>query len=517
MTPYREKRDIFADSQQVTAASSDGLFERQNSPEVVRQGQTRAPEAYRSQASTTTGDRDLSTELFPSVLDAGVELNGPARRQRIVGDLTLAALAAHDRLESRVESDIPTADLVRRSGYKVGSKMLIKIEPWHEKTPNGRKIPGLVFKTFSLQSIAEADAERYQLIETFEDSVLYLFGSRPRVWTAQGIVMNGPAAPEGDEDETAEELVKRLDRDLDYVNRLQQDWHDFYRGTLAIENRARTYISYEDTVTEATLVELTVVRNAQIPSAANVTLTYVVHNREYLNQEYRELVTLPQIADFLDKTQGQRTEEEKLEPSDIERAPVSADELSRRVDDARTEALAANVSASMIVKEADLLDSSILEQKRRELDAENALIVAQAELEKAQADGDDEAFKSASEEIIKQTDIAADAKSLYQMAEERAFEVTTLLDQAIEEEQAAYAKLDALTDMALAAGSSFDRVLTRDDVIRRIKVEDKDEATFTTIDYTQYDDGSVKVEYEVEYENGVTKSGEQRLGTNDSG
>jgi hypothetical protein len=77
-----------------------------------------------------------------------------------------------------------------------------------------------------------------------------------------------------------EQFLRRYN--MDFANELQRRYDQFYRGTKAVEQRARTYILYDDVIVEGTMLSMVSTRNSSIPGAVNVTFTIVVHDRAFI-------------------------------------------------------------------------------------------------------------------------------------------------------------------------------------------------------------------------------------------
>jgi hypothetical protein len=333
----RVKNDVDAGSQNIVATVVRALLEQQNFPESVR---TIPASEFLSSAGT-----DLTLSLMPD----RVNLNARAMQFTVDGLREPVVDANASKHEVTMQS-WPTADSVMRNSFKIGCKLLIKIEPTSKST---KLVKGLIFDKFSLQGIAESDSERYQLHETFEDNVLFLFGRRPRIWTMQGIVLNGRRAPDpvGVGPETPEAREERLLYDQDWANRLLMDWDLYYRGSKAVEARARTYLAYDDSVIEATLLELVVSRNAQIPTAANASLTFALHERVFVGQEYVDGVTPANLKDIIDKTNAVGGFEKTVKPSEITPADRELAEINREQLAAEAELKAAQEEENRAAQE----------------------------------------------------------------------------------------------------------------------------------------------------------------------
>lgn len=352
-----------ADSQTVIANSTRSLLEALNFPGQIRPSGDDVVAVNFNRAIESETQGLLSTNVVES-LTRGAAHNAPVTERRVEG-LQKPALSAteSENLDVRIRADIPTADLVDNGGFKVGSKLLIKVvaSPSNTKAPD-KAAPNLTFDNFSLQGIAEADGERYQIHETFGEEVVYLFGRRPRVWTMQGIVLNGRRAPaQGEGPETAAQTAAREAKDMDFANMLIRNWNEYYRGTKAVEARARAYISYEDSVIEATLVELTVVRNAQIPSAANATMTFIVHERAFIGEKFSNGVDVQQLAQLQATIDANGNIADTVPASDIIPRRPTLDEIVRRENEAEAKAAASTAALMLSEEEVDNLRQQLIE------------------------------------------------------------------------------------------------------------------------------------------------------------
>lgn len=355
MTATTKQENVTGSSQQIVATNTQALLEQQNhSTLVVTTGGRQTPRA--SFIETITGRR-TSNELASSLMPRKVKLNEPLTKSFVEGLEKAAKSALIESKKKRLRPDIPTADQVTRSGFKTGAKLLIKVVPTATASPVEDGDNDIIIDNFSLQGIAEPDEERYQLHETFESEVLFLFGRRPRIWTLQGIILNGKRAPESPGPEEPDEQETRESMNMDFANTLIQKWEDYLRGSKAIESRSKTYISYEDQIIEGTLLAMTMVRNAQIPGAVNSTITFVVHQRTLLGQTKVGDQEVQNLQQLVEEAQINLP---KVPPSDLKEAKANKEEVARRETDARA-------SEQKLREEADRLKTE-RDQIQKELD-----------------------------------------------------------------------------------------------------------------------------------------------------
>ena len=365
------KSETTAGSDTVVATVAESQLQQMNHPDSVQTSSSL--DASRAFVTETASGRSLGTQSTTSAMPAGTDLNAPALLATPSGLRIKSMSEINSRMIKRLRQEIPTADLVTSGSYKINSKLLIKIVPSPKATALGKYVPQLTFDAFSLQSVAESDAERYQLHETFENFVLFLFGRRPRIWTMQGIVANGRRAPDATGEESDDEEQRRLSLDMDWANTLLQDWEDFYRGSKSVEMGAQTYLAYEDSVVEATLLELTMVRNAQLPSAVNSTLTFVVHDRTFIGQEYRDGFTAPNLAQLIEDTNNNKFFGDKVAPAQIMPAPITAEEVDRQRDIVETKHQIAQDELGYATAEREALEKSKREDEETVAAAEQAI------------------------------------------------------------------------------------------------------------------------------------------------
>lgn len=239
-------------------------------------------------------DLNVPTPSTPeSVVPSRAGLNDPGG----INALAILEAAAETAFETsqrpRPLVTIPTADLISHTSFKAGSKFVLRIVPTQDNASKDKNIrnqvvsdQSLYFDRASLQSTSEVHEERYQLFEAFDSETLFLFGERPKVWSFQFLVTNAtrPLVPDAlnaaGAEQAREEFLKRWN--MDFCDELLRRYDQYYRGTAALKLKARTYMSYEDVLIEATLVGINVARNATIPGAANVGITFVVHTRSFM-------------------------------------------------------------------------------------------------------------------------------------------------------------------------------------------------------------------------------------------
>jgi len=503
MAVTRTKTTKTASSQQVVATSTQSQMEQQNHDDQVSSSRQEA--GYHGGVIETQGYSPGNT-ITGSLMPAGIPLNSEVDGYTVEG-LPIygsATDANSEKQEQRLLPNIPTADYIRRSSYKVGQKLLIRVVPTRTKTKHGLQIPELTFKAFSLQGIAETDSERYQLHETFEGEVLYLFGRRPRIWTMQGIVVNGRRAldPPEDVEETPQEKGNRLAKDMDYANRLLQSWEDYYRGSKSVELQARTFVSYEDSVQESTLLELTVVRNAQIPAAANVTITFVVHQRAFSGQEYTEGITSPNLADLIDKNNSGLFARDKIKPSDIARKSPGSTEIGRRETASNAKLLTNQNQTQASSTEKEALKAGVAQaQKDKDealvlLDDANSDYETARDLNELDPTPDHKAEMDLANTKRKAAEAAVkDAESRQQAAQTLQPEVEENVSAAVSTEEDTRAERDVYTDTkerGVASEVNFSDEEAGAITVTDVTFSEEEAGTVATVSTVSFEDGEAE-------------------------
>jgi hypothetical protein len=380
----------------------------------------------------------VSEAKFPttkiSALNGVMVLNGQVSERTVDAVRAEAESANESNNQTQLARATPTADLLRKksTGPKVGSKMIIKVDPEPGSERGGKVTPGLIFDKFSLQAVTESDDERYQLHETFAEEVLFVFGRRPRVWTLAGIVVNSA--------------------DANYADSLIANYDAYYRGTRVIEKRARTFVFYEDVLIECTLLGLTVSRNSQIPSAVNASLTMVVHERGFIQQRSED-ISDPNLAQFLAAAQASLNDE-TVPLDDIEtRKPVSA-EIEKAAAETASQETLSNAEVADLEQQLSAANSALDIAVEDQVEAESEAQAARVAAASARAAGN-EAEASRQEQIAAEKDREArDHQAFIQEAAEAVVSLEGQIEEKKKELEEASAKSDAQTSTAKAAAAA---------------------------------------------------------------
>lgn len=118
--------------------------------------------------------------------------------------------------------------------------------PEDRKTQNGFEI--FATDQFVLQASNEVDNEKIQVVETFGEPIIFMFGRRPRFYNFSGFLYNG-----GDDPTTGPFEQSTLWRD-----NFKLAYELFIRGTKCVKFRARAYLSYDRVMREGFIINSTI-------------------------------------------------------------------------------------------------------------------------------------------------------------------------------------------------------------------------------------------------------------------
>src|SRR5258708_1008530 len=114
-----------------------------------------------------------------------------------------------------------------------------------EKKPlevNGKRYND-VYSNFLLQSITEERAEKYQILETFGEPYIFLFGERARVMNFSGILINT--------------------FDFNWEAEWWFNYDNYIRGTKCVEKQASVFLSFDNTLVNGYIINSTAQKSAQ--------------------------------------------------------------------------------------------------------------------------------------------------------------------------------------------------------------------------------------------------------------
>jgi hypothetical protein len=100
-----------------------------------------------------------------------------------------------------------------------------------------------IYSNFLLQSVQDERAEKQQILETFGEPYIFLFGSRPTMKVFRGVLVNT--------------------FDFNWEAEWWHNYENFLRGTKCVENDARIYLQYDQTLVSGYLLGASAVKDSQ--------------------------------------------------------------------------------------------------------------------------------------------------------------------------------------------------------------------------------------------------------------
>lgn len=164
------------------------------------------------------------------------------------------------------EDSFATLRVVAGSGKAIpiidaGSNRKHKIKP-DDKNEDfftvGNKRATDIYSNFFIQSVTEERAEKQQILETFGEAFIFLFGERARMVTFSGILLNT--------------------FDFNWEAEWWHNYDEYLRGTKCVENDARIFISYEETLVTGYIIGSSAAKSAQERNWVNFQFTMFVTN-----------------------------------------------------------------------------------------------------------------------------------------------------------------------------------------------------------------------------------------------
>ena len=113
-----------------------------------------------------------------------------------------------------------------------------------------------------LNQVQESHAERSQIIETFGDFYVFMFGERPPTYTFSGFLVNS--------------------KNANWVADFMYYYDNFLRGTKCLERQAKTVITYGGRQIEGYILNVSHALDAVSEGAVPINFTVVVTRRNYL-------------------------------------------------------------------------------------------------------------------------------------------------------------------------------------------------------------------------------------------
>lgn len=130
---------------------------------------------------------------------------------------------------------------------------------------------------FLLRQYSSRADERMQVFQAINGDVsMYFFGERPRIYSFSGIMYDT--------------------YNQQWANKLMRDYDSKLRGTKSIENRTEVCIVYEDKFLQGFVLNLTISKNAELPSGVQFTLDYILTKSSFISLDGTTLLPSNEYA-----------------------------------------------------------------------------------------------------------------------------------------------------------------------------------------------------------------------------
>lgn len=164
----------------------------------------------------------------------------------------------YNPLESKWE--VPKKEFVPIVNDKVPSSIRVIGKP-SDTNKTGDLIPA--YTKFILESVQESHTERSQIVETFGDFYVFMFGERPPVYNFTGQLVNS--------------------KNTNWVTDFMYMYNEFLRGTRCVERNARILLTYGGRQIEGLMLNTSSQTNAAVDGAVSFGFSVVVFERKYYN------------------------------------------------------------------------------------------------------------------------------------------------------------------------------------------------------------------------------------------
>ena len=135
-----------------------------------------------------------------------------------------------------------------------------EIHLFDSSDPNGQSTS---YANFILQSVQEQRMERHQIIETFGDTYLFLFGESPRFLNVNAVLINS--------------------NDFNWKAEFQANYEKYLRGTRCVEMGARMYLFYDQNIIEGYMLNTTIQESADNPMFVPISFQIFVTNTQNIS------------------------------------------------------------------------------------------------------------------------------------------------------------------------------------------------------------------------------------------
>lgn len=143
------------------------------------------------------------------------------------------------------------------------------------------------YSNFILQSVSEAEQEKYQIVETFTAYYAFFYGKRPPVYNYSGMLIN--------------------DQKHNWAGTFKFMYDNYFRGTATAELGAQAYITYGNKVVSGFILNLSMGEDASNPNGIPFSFSLLVISHShikfsdnfeaFIEQQQKNLALLKEKAD----------------------------------------------------------------------------------------------------------------------------------------------------------------------------------------------------------------------------
>jgi len=119
------------------------------------------------------------------------------------------------------------------------------------------------FTNFLIQSVSLVRTEKQQIVETFGEDYIYMFGESPRVYNISALLVNS--------------------LDFNWFNEFWYNYENYLRGSKLVERGARAYIMNDDLLWECYILGVNATKSAGNKMAVPIQITLFVLNEALIS------------------------------------------------------------------------------------------------------------------------------------------------------------------------------------------------------------------------------------------
>jgi LysM repeat protein len=119
------------------------------------------------------------------------------------------------------------------------------------------------YSRFLLESVREAQLEKYQIVETFTAFYTFFYGKRPSIYSFSGTLLN--------------------DSNHKWTNDFMFFYENFFRGTRAVEMNSQALIAYDGRLVSGFILDINIMQNATLNKGAQFSMNVLITDHATLS------------------------------------------------------------------------------------------------------------------------------------------------------------------------------------------------------------------------------------------